>query len=110
MALISGECDAAYDEVRALMSARIDSGEDVGLSVCVIHEGRTIIDLWGGAADVASGQPWERDTIINVFSVTKTMTSLAALLLIDRGELDPNAPVSKYWPEFAANCKDDVLV
>src|SRR4051794_14775890 len=110
MATINGECDAAFDEARALMSDSIDSGEDVGASLCVIHEGRTIVDVWGGVADVASGRPWERDTIINVFSITKTMTTLAALLLIDRGELDPDAPVAKYWPEFAANGKDSVLV
>jgi CubicO group peptidase (beta-lactamase class C family) len=110
MATINGECDEAFDEVRALMSASIDSGEDVGASVCVIHQGRTVVDLWGGIADVTTGAPWERDSIINVFSVTKTMTSLAALLLVDRGELDPAAPVAKYWPEFAANGKSDVLV
>jgi len=110
MATINGQCDAAFDGVRALMSASIDSGEDVGASVCVIHQGRTVIDLWGGVADVASGRPWERDTIINTFSITKTMTALAALLLIDRGYLDPDAPVSKYWPEFAGNGKDGVRV
>lgn len=110
MATIHGECDAAHDEVRTLLSASIDSGADVGASVCVIHQGRTVVDVWGGTADVASGQAWERDTIVNVFSITKTMTTLAALLLVDRGELDPAARVSKYWPEFAANGKDDVLV
>jgi len=110
MATISGECETAFDEVSSLLSESLDSGEDVGASVCVIHEGRTVIDVWGGAADVESGRPWERDTIINVFSTTKPMMSLAALMLVDRGELDPDAPVSRYWPEFAANGKDAVLV
>ena len=110
MATINGECDEAFEEVRALLSASIDSGEDVGASVCVIHQGRTIVDVWGGVADVATGRPWERDTIINVFSTTKTMTALCALLLIDRGELDPSAPVARYWPEFAAAGKAEVTV
>jgi CubicO group peptidase (beta-lactamase class C family) len=110
MATINGECDPNFDTVRELMAASVDTGEDVGLSVCVIHEGRPVVDLWGGVADVASGRAWERDTIINVFSITKTMTTLAALLLIDRGELDPSAPVAKYWPEFAANGKAEVKV
>ena len=110
MATISGECGATFDEVRSLLSASIDSGDDVGASVCVIHQGRTVVDLWGGVADVESGRPWERDTIINVFSTTKTMTALAALLLIDRGELDPTAPVATYWPEFGANGKAEVTV
>ena len=110
MATISGECDEAFDQVRDLMSSSIDSGEDVGASVCVIQSGRAIVDLWGGVADVASERPWERDTIINTFSITKTMTSLCALLLLDRGELDPASPVARYWPEFAAAGKADVTV
>jgi CubicO group peptidase (beta-lactamase class C family) len=110
MATIHGECDAIHDDVRDLMSNSIEAGADVGLSVCVIHQGRTTVDLWGGLADVERGSAWQRDTIINTFSLTKTMTAFAALLLIERGELDPDAPVAKYWPEFAANGKQDVLV
>jgi CubicO group peptidase (beta-lactamase class C family) len=110
MARIHGTCEPAHEGVRELMSTSIDNGSDVGLSVCAIHQGRTIVDLWAGIADVGSGQPWERDTIINTFSLTKTMTAFAALLLIERGQLDPDAPVSTYWPEFAANGKEGVLI
>lgn len=110
MTTIQGACDPAFDQLREVMSASIDTGEDVGASVCVIHQGRTVVDIWGGVADVGTGEPWERDTIINVFSITKTMTTLAALLLVDRGELDPDTAVAKYWPEFAAAGKNDVTV
>ena len=69
-----------------------------------------MVDLWGGFADEARTRPWERDTIVNVYSTTKTMTALCALLLADRGDLDFSAPVARYWPEFAANGKADVTV
>ena len=68
------------------------------------------MDLWGGFRDEARTAAWTADTITNVWSSTKTVTSLAALMLVDRGELDPAAPVAKYWPEFAANGKQDVTV
>jgi CubicO group peptidase (beta-lactamase class C family) len=69
-----------------------------------------VVDLWGGYADAARTRPWEQDTIVNVYSVTKTMTALTALLVADRGELDLGAPVSRYWPRFDANGKDEITV
>ena len=66
--------------------------------------------MWGGFRDEARTTPWDEHTITNVWSSTKTVTSLAALMLVDRGELDVDQPVAKYWPEFAANGKQDVLV
>jgi CubicO group peptidase (beta-lactamase class C family) len=65
-------------------------------------DGQTVADVWGGFADEAGTRPWERDTIVNVWSTTKTVTSLAVLLLADRGLVDLDAPVARYWPEFAA--------
>ncbi|HEV7193660.1 MAG TPA: serine hydrolase domain-containing protein [Jatrophihabitantaceae bacterium] len=96
----------------ALDVARADlaSGAEVGLSVCAVHDGEMIVDIWGGLADVTSGTPWVRDTIVNTFSITKTMVALCALLLVDAGELDLDAPVARYWPQFAAAGKQDVLV
>jgi CubicO group peptidase (beta-lactamase class C family) len=73
-------------------------------------DGEIAVDIWGGFRDEARTIGWTRDTITNVWSTTKTVTSLAALMLVERGELDVDAPVSKYWPEFAANGKQDVLV
>jgi CubicO group peptidase (beta-lactamase class C family) len=86
------------------------TGLDIGASVAVHHRGDLVVDLWGGFADAARTKPWDRDTIVNVWSTTKTMTFLTALLLMDRGELDFDAPVAKYWPEFAENGKADVKV
>jgi CubicO group peptidase (beta-lactamase class C family) len=86
------------------------SGADVGASVAVFHHEELVADLWGGYRDEAQTTPWDRDTLVNVWSTTKTMTFLVALMLYDRGELDFNAPVATYWPEFAANGKEDIEV
>ena len=83
---------------------------DVGASVAVTLEGQSVVDLWGGYRDRAATLPWEEDTIVNVYSTTKTMAALTMLLLADRGELDLHAPVNTYWPEFGANGKDKVEV
>ncbi|MBP8248294.1 MAG: beta-lactamase family protein, partial [Phenylobacterium sp.] len=99
-----------YSKVRETFAANLASGADIGASFCATREGETVIDLWGGWADEAKTRPWEKDTIVNVYSTTKTMTALTALLLADRGELDFDAPVARYWPEFAAAGKADVKV
>ena len=96
--------------IRTAFEANLASGEDVGASFCATLEGETVADLWGGWADEARTRPWERDTIVNVYSTTKTMTALTALLLADRGVLDFDAPVARYWPEFAANGKERIKV
>ena len=105
-----GTCDPRFAQVRDLLTARLTSGDDLGASVCVVQDGETVVDLWGGIADRDSGTPWSRDTLANTYSLTKTMTALVALRLIDRGDLDPDAPVARYWPEFAAEDKQDVRV
>lgn len=99
-----------FPEVRAAFDENLASGEDVGASFCVTVEGETVVDLWGGYADEARTRPWRADTIVGVYSTTKTMTALTALLVADRGELDFAAPVARYWPEFAAGGKEDVTV
>ena len=89
-----------------VLAASIDRGTDVGASVAVTIDGEFVVDIWGGTLDVEGQEPpWERDTITNVWSITKTMTALCALMLADAGELDLDAPVSRYWPEFAAGGK-----
>jgi CubicO group peptidase (beta-lactamase class C family) len=96
--------------VRDVLSGYFDSGKDVGASVAVTLDGEPVVDIWGGFADEDRTTPWGRDTITNVWSSTKTVTALCALVLADRGELDIDAPVANYWPEFAAAGKDGVLV
>jgi CubicO group peptidase (beta-lactamase class C family) len=110
MAEIKGFCDERFTRMRDLLSASIDAGTDLGASVAVTLEGTTVVDMWGGWADPAKTQPWQEDTITNVWSTTKTMTSLCALVCVERGLLDVDAPVATYWPEFAANGKEDIRV
>ncbi|MER6955664.1 serine hydrolase domain-containing protein [Streptomyces sp. NPDC000618] len=106
---IQGSYDDLFTAVPTALAALLDGG-DAGGSAAVFVDGEPVVDVWGGFADAERTVPWQRDTIVNVFSVTKTMTALCALVLADRGELDPDAPVARYWPEFAAAGKEGVLV
>jgi CubicO group peptidase (beta-lactamase class C family) len=110
MANVDGTCDERFAAVRHEFDECLDAGDELGASIVVDVDGELAVDLWGGHRDEARTQPWLRDTITNVWSSTKTVTSLAALMLADRGELDVDAPVARYWPEFAAAGKQDVLV
>ncbi|MGI6798678.1 serine hydrolase domain-containing protein [Gordonia sihwensis] len=107
---VSGTCVSAFEPVRDLFAAKLESGDEVGACLAVVSGDDMVVDLWGGTADVPSGRVWERDTLANTYSLTKTMTALAVLLLADRGEVDLDAPVARYWPEFGAAGKQNVLV
>jgi CubicO group peptidase (beta-lactamase class C family) len=107
---IGGFVAPGLEPVREAFAANLASGQDLGASFCATKDGEVIVDLWGGWADEARTRPWEKDTLVNVYSTTKTMTALTALMLADRGELDFDAPVARYWPEFAAAGKADVKV
>jgi len=110
MAEVHGTCEPKFEGVRDVLSANLDAGEDVGASVAVYLHGEPVVDIWGGYVDEVKSAPWQRDSITNVWSTTKTMTFLCALMLADHGELDFHAPVSTYWPEFAAAGKEGVEV
>jgi len=110
MTTVQGFAHDRFAGVRTTFEENFKNGADVGASVCVTLEGETVVDLWGGYADAAKTKPWVKDTIINVYSTTKTMTALTALLVADKGLIDFNAPVAKYWPEFAANGKGNITV
>src|SRR5262245_41731528 len=107
---LGGTCSARFEPLRELFAAKLESGEDLGASVAVNIDGEMVVDLWGGWADQARTVPWTENTITNVFSTTKAMTALAALVLVDRGQLDLDATVASYWPEFAARGKAGVKV
>ena len=96
---VQGDCAPAYAPLRDLLGRNLSSGADLGASVAVIRDGEVVADLWGGEA--RPGEAWQEDTIVRVWSVTKTMASLTALVLSDRGQLDLDAPVADYWPSFA---------
>ncbi len=106
---VHGRCDEKFAPVRDAFLANFEAGAELGASVCVTVDGEPVVDLWAG--DAAPGGPeWAEDTIVNVYSTTKTMAGLCMLMLADRGLLDWDAPVATYWPEFAANGKEAVLV
>jgi CubicO group peptidase (beta-lactamase class C family) len=107
---VKGSFDGRFKALRDILAANLESGEDLGASVAVTVEGHPVVDLWGGWSDEGRQSLWGEDTITNVWSTTKTMTNLCALVLADRGLLDVDAPVARYWPEFAANGKEGVLV
>jgi len=109
MAEVQGSCEDRFAGVRTAFEQQLD-GEELGGSIAVDLDGETVVDLWGGYRDEARTTPWTRDTLVNVWSTTKTITSLAMLTLVERGLLDVHAPVAEYWPEFAANGNDGVLV
>jgi CubicO group peptidase (beta-lactamase class C family) len=105
-----GFAEDRFAPVKAAFEANFDGVQENGASFCMTLEGKAVVDIWAGFADEAQTKPWENDTIVNVYSTTKTMTALTALYLADKGALDFAAPVAKYWPEFAANGKADVTV
>lgn len=110
MAKVEGHADAPFDNLRALLEEQIANGDELGASIVLNVDGKNVVDLWGGYFDEERTKPWEKDTIVNVWSSTKTVATLAALIQVERGQLDLDAPVSKYWPEFAQNGKEGVLV
>lgn len=103
---IHGFCDERFAAVRDAFARNFDQFDDVGASFAATVEGEFVVDLWAGHADRARTRPWEEDTVVNVYSTTKTMSFLCALVLADRGLLDFNAKVADYWPEYAVNGKE----
>ncbi|MFF2423097.1 serine hydrolase domain-containing protein [Streptomyces mirabilis] len=107
---VHGHCDARFAAVRTAFEENFRDRDELGAAVTVTLDGETVVDLWGGWADAARTRPWERETLVNVWSTSKGPTALCAHILADRGLLDFDAPVAAYWPEFAAAGKESVLV
>jgi CubicO group peptidase (beta-lactamase class C family) len=107
---LHGDCDPRFASVRDEFERNFRERREPGASVCVQLEGRTVVDLWGGVVNRRTGQPWERDTLVVVWSCTKGAVALCAHMLVSRGQLDLNAPVARYWPEFAREGKDAIPV
>jgi len=107
---IQGSCDARFEGVREAFAENFRSRREVGAAVAVVVEGRPVVDLWAGHADMAGTRPWQRDTLANVYSTTKAMTALCAQRLVDEGRLDLDATVASIWPEFAAAGKARIPV
>ena len=107
---IHGHCDQRFSSVREAFAKNFEDGLELGASFAATLDGKFVVDIWAGYADAAQTRPWQRDTIVNVFSTTKPMTALCALMLVDRGLLDLDAPVARYWPEFAQAGKESIPV
>ncbi len=107
---VNGQHDDRFAKLYDTFAEHLDSGEELGAAIAVNLRGETLVDLWGGYRDAARSAPWERGTIVNVWSTTKEITALAVLMCVDRGLIDLDAPVARYWPEFAQNGKSDVVV
>ncbi|MFT4009271.1 MAG: serine hydrolase domain-containing protein [Nocardioidaceae bacterium] len=107
---VHGHHDERFTGLRDILAQRIEAGNEVGAAISVNLDGETVVDIWGGYADAARTRPWEKDTIVNVWSTTKEITALAVLMLVDRGLVEPYEKVAAYWPEFAQNGKEGIEV
>jgi len=110
VAEISGWCETRFAGVRDALARNFRDYDEVGAAVAVTLDGRPVVDLWAGWMDRNRTRAWQRDTLVNVFSVGKAMATLPLLLLVERGDVDLDAPVARYWPEFAAGGKSDITV
>ncbi|HEY8950663.1 MAG TPA: serine hydrolase domain-containing protein [Rhizomicrobium sp.] len=105
---LEGFCDPRFAAVREAFAANFRERGEPGAAVCVCVGGTPVADLWGGYADIANTKPWQRDTLVNVFSVGKALCALAAARIVEQGLVDLDAPVSKLWPEFAQAGKEAI--
>lgn len=107
---VEGVCERRFEGVKSLLQSFLDSGEELGASIVINVDGEDVVDIWGGHADAERTRKWEKDTITNVWSTSKLISSFAALKLISRGLLSPTEKVATYWPEFGANGKENIEV
>ena len=98
---VHGRCAPAFEPLREALSEILASGLEVGAALAVWVHDEAVVDLWGGYADAAKTRPWTADTIVNLYSIGKAFTAVCALRLVDAGVLDLDAPIARYWPEFA---------
>jgi len=107
---IAGFCDERFGKLREQFALNFTERRERGAALAVWYDGRVVCDLWGGWSDLARQEPWSRDTIVNVFSVSKAFCAIAIMRLVDAGALDLDGSVAEYWPEFAAAGKESVTV
>ena len=110
MVQIQGYFDLKFEALRDAFAALFDEPQERGMALCVQVGGETVVDLWAGVADKEGQQAWHSDTILNLFSCTKTFAAVTALQLVGEGKLELDAPVARYWPEFAAAGKDKITL
>jgi CubicO group peptidase (beta-lactamase class C family) len=107
---VGGYVAPGFEGVRAAFAENLRERGELGAAFAVTHDGALVVDLWGGVADPETGRPWRQDTLQLIFSGTKGLVALCLALLVDRGEIELDAPVARYWPPFAAAGKQDLRV
>ncbi len=110
MTKIEGAAEAGWGKVADAFRTNFDEHGELGAAFGLYVGGRSVVDLWGGVADKSTGRPWDEDTIVLVMSTSKGATAICANMLVERGELDLDAPVVTYWPEFGAEGKSGIKV
>jgi len=106
--LIKGRLDLRFEPVKQAFAELFNDPQQRGAALCVQLGGQTVLDIWAGSADKNTGYEWAEDTLVNLFSCTKTFTAVCALQLVAEGKLDLDAPVARYWPEFASAGKERI--
>jgi CubicO group peptidase (beta-lactamase class C family) len=107
---VQGTVAAGFEPVRAEFERNLRERDELGAAFAVTVRGVPVVDLWGGVADAGTGRPWERDTLQLIFSGSKGIVVTALMVLVDRGVIELDAPVARYWPEFAAGGKAGITV
>lgn len=110
MTAIHGTVAPGFESVREAFASNFSERSDIGASVSLVIDGKILVDLWGGVADQAEGREWQADTLANIWSTTKGVTAACFAMLVDRGQIDYDAPVARYWPEFGVAGKDQITV
>src|SRR5687767_4123309 len=107
---IHGFVNPGFEAVREAFAENFAKRREVGAACCAYHKGEKVVDLWGGVRNIATGEPWEENTMALVYSTTKGLAAMTLAVAHSRGWLDYDAPVSKYWAEFAQNGKEKITV
>ena len=107
---IHGDCDPRFAHVRDALSRNFTEHGEIGSAVAIYEDGALVVDIWAGYMDGARTKPWQTDTMCIMYSIAKSICATSVHILADRGQVDLEAPVADYWPEFAQNGKEDVLV
>ncbi|WP_339462980.1 serine hydrolase domain-containing protein [Pseudomonas sp. EA_105y_Pfl2_R69] len=107
---VQGYFDLRFEAVKEAFAALFDDPQERGMALCVQVGGETVLDIWAGTADKDGQQAWHSDTILNLFSCTKTFTAVTVLQLVGEGKLELDAPVARYWPEFAEAGKEKITL
>lgn len=114
MAMVEGRTSPRFAAVREAFARSFAEGLEHGAAVSVVLDGEPVVDLWGGHRTLerspGHGLPWQADTLVNVWSVTKGVVALAVAMLVERGQLDYTQPLARYWPEFAAGGKEAITL